>query len=204
MSLFVAVDVLGDRLDLVLGEAAERVLHHLHVAVEVAGALLVGELGEELGGAVGADERQRIGEGVGLDAPLVLTTEDADGDVVDGVGDEGAGDAGLDVALPAVVEDGAGVLDGGGGVGQVVDRGLVGVLVGGREVAGGGFDDALGDVDGGGGSGEVRSGGGHGGEATERRFGSSHPDQWRRATTVTSGGSTTGSSPGWTSVRTAR
>ena len=36
----VAVDVLGDRLELLVGEAAERVLHHLEVAVEVAGALL--------------------------------------------------------------------------------------------------------------------------------------------------------------------
>ena len=34
----VAVDVLGDGLDLLVGEAAEGVLHHLEVAVEVAWA----------------------------------------------------------------------------------------------------------------------------------------------------------------------
>ena len=47
MSAFVAVDVLGDRPQLLVGEAAERVLHHLEVLVEVARTLHVGELGEE-------------------------------------------------------------------------------------------------------------------------------------------------------------
>ena len=39
----VAVDVLGDRPDLVLGEAPEGVLHHLEVGVEVARPLLAGQ-----------------------------------------------------------------------------------------------------------------------------------------------------------------
>ena len=37
-SPFVAVDVLGDGADLLLGEAPEGVLHQLEVGVEVAGA----------------------------------------------------------------------------------------------------------------------------------------------------------------------
>jgi hypothetical protein len=48
--------VLGDRLDLVLGEAPEGVLHHLEVVVEVAGAVGVGQGGEEIGRPVGGDE----------------------------------------------------------------------------------------------------------------------------------------------------
>ena len=47
-----AVDVLGDRLELLIREAPEGVLHHLEVVGEVAGALLTGEGGQELGLAI--------------------------------------------------------------------------------------------------------------------------------------------------------
>jgi len=46
MSAF-SMDVLGDGPDAVLGEAPERVLHHLEVGVEVPGPVLAAQLGEE-------------------------------------------------------------------------------------------------------------------------------------------------------------
>jgi hypothetical protein len=81
-------------------------------------------------------------------AELLLAAQDAGRHVVDGVGDERAGDAGLDRALVAVLDDGPGDVDGGGGVGQVIGDRLVVVqaaLAG--EVAGGGGDDRLGLLD---------------------------------------------------------
>ena len=97
-----AVDVLGDRGDLVLGEAAEGVLHHLEVAVEVAGAGGVGERGQELRGPVGGDELTGAVEHARLDAPLGLAAEQLGHELADGVGDVGAGDLALDLALGAV------------------------------------------------------------------------------------------------------
>ncbi len=100
MSVLVAVDVLGARADLFLGEAAEGVPNQLEVRVEVAGPLLVGQGGHELGVAEGR-RRRRPPEpsSPGVDAPepppgrRILAATSASG-----VGDEGAGDAGLDVA----------------------------------------------------------------------------------------------------------
>ena len=65
----VPVDVLGDGLDLVLGEAPEGVLHQLEVLVEVAGPGRGGEVGE--GGRVAAlgDEGAGGVERAGVDAP---------------------------------------------------------------------------------------------------------------------------------------
>ena len=55
-----AVHVLGCRCDLLLGEAAERVLDQFEVGVEMAGAVDGGQLGDELRIAVGRQERQRV------------------------------------------------------------------------------------------------------------------------------------------------
>ena len=104
----VAVDVLGDRLELLVGEAAEGVLHQLEVVVEVAGALLPGERGEERRVAVGGAEGAGAVEGAGLDAPRGLAAEELAGQLADGVGDEGAGDLRLELAVGAVVEHRAG------------------------------------------------------------------------------------------------
>ena len=144
----VAVHVLGHRLHLLLGEAAEGVLHHLEVAVQMAWALLAGQRRQELGGAKGAHEVVRGGQGVRLDAPLLLAAEGAGDDVEDGVGREGAGQDGLDLTPGAVVERGPGTLDRRGGVCQVVGEDLV--LVGpadGRQVPGGGVDGDRGLLD---------------------------------------------------------
>ena len=92
--------------------------------------------GQERRVAVGGDEGAGAVERAGLDAPRRLAAEELGGQVGDGVGDEGAGDAGLVVALGAVVEQRAGGLDRGGGVGEVVGEDLVGVdRPGGGEVA---------------------------------------------------------------------
>ena len=77
MSALCAVDVLGDRLHLVLGEAAERVLHHLEVAVEVARAAprRRGMRGTRRCGTC-ATNVQRAVERAGLDAPRGLAAEE--------------------------------------------------------------------------------------------------------------------------------
>jgi hypothetical protein len=158
----VPVDVLGDRLELVVGEAPERVLHELEVVVEVARALLAGERREERRVAVGAAEVARAVEGAGLDPPHGLPAEQPAGQLPDGVGDERAGDLGLELAVGAVVEHRASGLHRRRGVGEVVAEHLV--LVGAAtrlERAGAGIDDPTGEIHGLRRGGEVR--GGHGG-----------------------------------------
>ena len=64
----------------------------------------LGERGEELGIAVRGEERVGGAERVRLDAPQLLAPGEPRDQVVDHVGDEGTRDAGLGVALGAVVE----------------------------------------------------------------------------------------------------
>ena len=123
----VPVDVLGDRLQLVLGEAPEAVLHELEVVVEVPGTLLPGEPGEERRVAVGGAEAAGSVEGADLDAPGGLATEEPARQLADHVGHEGTGDLRLELAVGAVVEHPVRRLDGGGGVRQVVAEHLVDV-----------------------------------------------------------------------------
>jgi hypothetical protein len=118
------VDVLGDGLQLVVGEASEGVLHHLEVAVEVAGPRLV-DAGQELRCSVCGQEVTSAVEGPGLHAPGLLLGEDLARQVAHCVGDEGAGDASLDVTLGAVVEESLGGGHRGSRVGQVVGEDLV-------------------------------------------------------------------------------
>ena len=67
---------------------------------------------------------------------------------MDGVGDEGACDAGLLVPFPSVVEDGPSVLDRRRGVRKVVGDDLVGVEVAvGGEVLEGALDNRAGGLD---------------------------------------------------------
>ena len=122
----VAVDVLGDRLQLLVGEAAERVLHELEVVVEMAGAVVVGERrrgtpGSRYVATKGAARRARRAR-----CPTSASRpNDLGRQLGDGVGDERAGDAAFEVALGAVVEQRPCGLDGGGGVGEVVGEDLV-------------------------------------------------------------------------------
>ena len=120
-----AVDVLRDRLDLLLGERPERVLHHLEVRRQMA---------RPGRGRQRCDERRvakRLQEGVGvaqrrdLEAPEVFPAGHLGDQVVHCVGDEGAGEPGLRVALGGVVEHRPGRLDGRRRVGQVVRHHLV-------------------------------------------------------------------------------
>ena len=167
-----SVDVLGDGADPFVGEAAERVLNHLEVGVEVARTLLPGQGGEGRGRTPGGGRGQGPGERAGRRAEVVLASEHADGHVVDGVGDEGARDAALDVASGAVVEDGERVLHGGGGVGQVVGDDLMVVGVpGGGEMVGDAANDGARLIDGRRRHAEVHSReGGHGPEGYRGRL----------------------------------
>ncbi len=132
----VAVDVLGDRADLVLGEAAEGVLHQLEVVVEVAWARrVVGQRGQERRGAVGGDELREWRRGRRARRP---TRPRGRSSLPARSGTASATnaqvEARLDVALGAVVEQARRRLDGGRGVGEVVGEHLVGVdaTLGGR------------------------------------------------------------------------
>jgi hypothetical protein len=155
-----AVDVLGDRLELLVGEAAEGVLHHLEVVVEVTGASLV-DAGQELGGPEAGQEVPGTVERSRRYAPVGLAPEQLAGQLTDGIGHEGAGDTPFDVPLGAVVQQALGRGDRSGGVGQVIGEDLVVVdRTSGGQATGGGFHDARGDFGDGGGSGEI--GCGHG------------------------------------------
>ena len=208
-----AVDVLGHGPDALLGEAPERVGDHLEVAVEVTRTVEAGQAGQERRVAVAGHEGERLGQRTRRRPPPRLPAQHLGRGVPHRVGDEGAGDAGLDVALGPVVERGPGRLDRGRGVGQVVGDDLVGLhcltgaLAG--QVAGGAVDHRPGQGDGGCGGVEVSVGHAERVPTGTRRVDTSppaaqHVHVGRRATTVTRGGSTIGSSPGSTSVRARR
>ena len=146
--LVVPVHVFGARLDLVLGERTERVLHHLELAVEVTRPGGVGQRGDERRVAVGGEKRVSITQRCHVDAPERLTPGEAGDQVVGHVGGERAGDLRLGVALRAVVEQGLGRGHLRRGVSEVVGEGLlpVGATVG-SQVADGSADHALGEFD---------------------------------------------------------
>ena len=152
--------MLGALADLFVGEAAEGVGHHLVVRVEMSWPPetplhVVVERRQECGRAVGSDERTGDVEGGRVDAPLGLAPPCPRGNLERSLGHEGAGDAGFERAFVAVVEDCTGVLDGRGGVGDVVDDLLVGIddRIGASavdhsgQVAKGGVDDGTAGVD---------------------------------------------------------
>ena len=102
-----AVHVLGDRADLVLGEAVEGLGRELEVVGEVAGpgagaVERAADRLEELGGAVRLDERERRRERARrVDAPHRLAAEELGAEVGDRVGDERAREQRLDLAVLA-------------------------------------------------------------------------------------------------------
>ena len=138
------MDVLGLGGDDVRGERAERVLHQLHVGVEVAGARRLGEGGDELRVAEALEERMRLAQRCRLDAPQPLPAGETGDQVVHDVGREGAGDARLDVTLGAIVEQRPRRRRCRRGVGEVVGDDLLGVgTTRLRNVAGSGGDHAV-------------------------------------------------------------
>ena len=100
----VPVHVLGARNDLIVGERAERVLHHLVVGVEVARAGGGRQRRDELGVAVLRQERMRVAHRCRGQSPQILATAQPGDQVVDHVGRERAGDPCFEVALGPVVE----------------------------------------------------------------------------------------------------
>ena len=138
------------RRDLVVGEAPERVLHHLEVAVEVAGPGLVGERGEELRCAVGGEERAGAVAGRRARRPTSPRGRRA---VVarscDRVGDERAGESRPRRRPWRRSRAWPGPWRPGGGVGQVVGEHLV--RVGPADLAArwrtARADDAVGELD---------------------------------------------------------
>jgi hypothetical protein len=160
----VAVDLLGHRADLLLGEPSEGVLDELEVRVEVPRALHAAQRAEVLGRPVGAHEVGGGVEGGRFDPPRVLTPEHPRRKLMNGVGHEGTGDPCLVLSLLPVSEDRRGVLDRGRGMGQVIGRNLVRLDVARRgQMPGALVYDGPRQIDGCAGGGEVRVGG-HGGE----------------------------------------
>ena len=122
-----AMDVLGVRAHLLLGEAVERLAHQLEVAAEVARSLDLRQGGQ--GGRVPA-RRHEVGGGrapPGLHAPPRLATRHPTDQVGHHVGHERGGQELLGLAEGAVGERGARRGDGGSPVGQVVGDDLIGV-----------------------------------------------------------------------------
>ena len=158
----VAVDVLGDRLELLIGEAAEGILHHLEVVAQVTRPGSARQPGEELGVAVGRHVLTGRVEGVEADTPLRLTTEHLAGQLGDGVGDEGVRDRGLDVALDAVAQQALAGLHCGSRVGHVVGEDLVLVEADLGEPGDAGGHDLVGSLEGACSSGQIN----HGAEVT--------------------------------------
>ena len=149
------MDVLRDRPQLLVSEAAEGVLHHLEVLVEVTGPFGVGQLRQGGRSPVRHDEVMRGRELGRIGAPQLLASDQLGDELGDRVGHERAGDSGFDVALGAVVEQRASGLDG-SRVGHVVGEHLVVV----DRPGGGERDDPVvydraGEIDGGRGGGEV-------------------------------------------------
>ena len=122
-----AVDVLGLRGDDVVGEGAERVLHHLHVGVEVARPARLGEAATNAGSRYVARNGWAAPSGAGSTPHSSSRPASAGDQVVDHVGGERAGDAALGVALAAVVEQRPRRGRGRRGVGEVVGEDLVGI-----------------------------------------------------------------------------
>ena len=152
------MDVLGDRLQLLVGEATEGVLHHLEVVVEVTGAVVLGQRGEKGRVAVGAHELTGLVERTGLDTPLALASVELGHELADRVGHEGTGEPILDLTLRSVPEEPPAGLDGGGGVSHVIGQHLVLVDSVLGQSGDGGIDDTLGRIDG---SGRLEEGVGH-------------------------------------------
>jgi len=101
------VNVLGDRANLVVGEAAEGLGDQLEVVGEVRRPgpvlhALVGQRLEERGLPVRLDEIHRAGERVGRDRPLAAAGQRTGRDVVHRVGDVRACEQRLDLAVLAV------------------------------------------------------------------------------------------------------
>ena len=110
-----------------LANDPERVGHHVHLGVEMAGARLIGERAEEVGVAELPDERLHCRQRIALGTPIVFAAEDLRRQVVQHVRRVGARDPSLEVALGAVVEQRPRRRDAGRRVGHVVGEHLGGV-----------------------------------------------------------------------------
>ena len=94
-----AVDVFGDGRDLLVGEGPETVLHQLEVRIEVARARRRGQFGLEVRTPVAGEEVACPASGASSSNPHGLAPDETAPEVVQRLGDEGAREAGLDVAL---------------------------------------------------------------------------------------------------------
>ena len=114
----------------------------------MAGPLGSARAARNAGCAEGGQELTGLVEGAGVDAPLGLAPEHLGRQVGDRVGDEGAGDRRLELALGAVGQQGPAGSDRGGGVGEVVGDDLVLVdRSGGGQRPRGGVHDLVGEVE---------------------------------------------------------
>ena len=173
-----AVHVLGDRADLVLGEAAERVPHELEVVVEVVGARAVrrpsASASRNCGVAVRGDERRGRRRGRRARRPTCASRPTSRRRRRRPRRRRRRGRARLDLAVLAVVEHDAGDLDRGRGVGEVVGEDLVLVDRARGEHLCCGLDDLRSLVDDAGGGLQITGEVGHPAEATDRPISAPH------------------------------
>ncbi len=221
------MDVLGPGPDLFLGEPVEGHAHQLEVGVEVPAALLIGQRRQKVGMAKSGDEPLGRGHPVGGHTPLLGPPDGSHAQIGQGIGSEGTGDACFGFPVRAVADHRFGGAYAGGGMGDVVGHDLGGIRATRRHQRGdAGVEDRTGHRHGVGGGGQIRigmGGVGHFPRLPKRQEhgagpGPPAPEAWSAtaqaetqaqaggtwATTVTNGASTTGSSPGSTSVRSFR
>ena len=121
----VAVHVLGTRCDLSIGERAERVLHHLELAVEMTRAGLIRERCDERGAAIFVEERMCVAQGCLLEAPHRFAPAQPRDQIVHHVGRERARQSCLDIALRAIVQHRPRRSHLGRGMGKIVRKHLM-------------------------------------------------------------------------------
>ena len=119
------VHVFGVAANHFLAEAPECVLHHLVVAVQVAGPGGGSERRQHFRCAVRVDERVELREVGQAESPRLLAADESCRKVVHHVGHECTGDRGFDASLCSVVEQRTCCLERRARVGEVVRKHLI-------------------------------------------------------------------------------
>ncbi len=121
------MDVFGLGRDPILGEPPECLLDQIEFGIEMAGAVLECQIGQNRRITPGRNELRGWHQGIDANAPQRFPAPDPRREVCNDVGDEDAGQAGLQVTLGSIVDHRSGGFDRSCGMGQVIGQDLVGI-----------------------------------------------------------------------------